>query len=103
MADPRLYQIAVLASLLVYGIGWLDFGITLPQIGLLLGTVIVTQAYCDHVAARSSGRQPTVNVRSALISGLSLCLLLRTNNPAIDVVAAAVTIGGKFLIRFRGK
>ena len=28
MADPRLYQIGTLASLLVYGMGWLDFDIT---------------------------------------------------------------------------
>src|SRR2546427_12506742 len=98
MADPRLYQIAVLASLLVYGVVWLDFGVTLPQVGLLLGTAVLPQALCDHLTARTSGRQPTVNVRSALISGLSLCLLLRTNNPAIDVLAAAMAIGGKFLI-----
>ena len=26
--DPRLYQIATLASLLVYGLIWLDFDIT---------------------------------------------------------------------------
>src|SRR5438094_870497 len=103
MADPRLYQIAVLASLLAYGIVWLDFGITLGQVGLLLGTVILTQAFCDYLTARNSGRQTAINVRSALISGLSLCLLLRTNNPGFDVVAAAVTIGGKFLIRFRAK
>ena len=103
MADPRLYQIAGLASLVVYGVVWLDFGVTLPRVGLLLGTGVLTQAFCDHLTARTSGRQPTVNVRSALISGLSLCLLLRTNNPVIDVLAAAVTIGGKFLIRFRGK
>ena len=28
MADPRLYQIAVLSALLVYGMAWLDFEIT---------------------------------------------------------------------------
>ena len=44
-----------------------------------------------------------MNVRSALISGLSLCLLLRTNRPELAVLAAVLTIAGKFLIRFRGK
>ena len=33
MTDPRLYQIATLASLLVYGMGWLDFGITVARVG----------------------------------------------------------------------
>ena len=28
MGDPRLYQIGTLASLLVYGMGWVDFDIT---------------------------------------------------------------------------
>jgi Na+-transporting NADH:ubiquinone oxidoreductase subunit NqrB len=44
-----------------------------------------------------------VNVRSALISGLSLCLLLRTNRTELAVAAAVLTIASKFLIRFRGK
>ena len=69
MADPRLYQIATLASLLVYGMGWLDFDITVPRAGLLLLTVLATQALCDRWMAGGSAR---VNVRSALISGLSL-------------------------------
>jgi hypothetical protein len=38
MADPRLYQIGVLASLLVYGMTWLEFGITVPRACLLLLT-----------------------------------------------------------------
>jgi Na+-transporting NADH:ubiquinone oxidoreductase subunit NqrB len=44
-----------------------------------------------------------VNVKSALISGLSLCLLLRTNDPRLAALAAVVTVAGKFLVRFRGK
>ncbi len=102
-ADPRLYQIATLASLLIYGIGWLDFDITVPRVMLLLATVLVTQAVGDRWTARRLGRAIPVNVRSALISGLSLCLLLRTNDVALAVLAAVVTIAAKFVIRFRGK
>src|SRR2546425_4082106 len=98
MADPRLYQISVLASLLVYGMAWLDFDITAARACLLLLTVLATQAVCD----RLDGRRP-VNVLSALISGLSLCLLLRTNRTDVAIVAAVLTIAGKFVIRFRGK
>ena len=36
--DPRLYQIATLASLLVYGMGWLEFDITPGRAALLLTT-----------------------------------------------------------------
>jgi enediyne biosynthesis protein E5 len=99
--DPRLYQIVALASLLVYGFNWLDFEITAARAALVLATALVTQALCDRLTA---GRLPAaVNVRSALISGLSLCLLLRTNRPALAILAAILTIAGKFLVRFRGK
>jgi enediyne biosynthesis protein E5 len=98
MADPRLYQIGVLASLLVYGMAWLDFDITPWRAALLLITVVSTQAVCDRLEGRRA-----VNVRSALISGLSLCLLLRTNRTDVAFAAAILTIAGKFLFRFRGK
>ena len=104
--DPRVYQIAMLVSLLVWGMTRLDFEITVPRVILLLATVLGTQAICDRLtAARLAPGRPaaTVNVRSALISGLSLCLLLRTASPALAVLAAVLTIAGKFLFRFRGK
>ena len=97
MADPRLYQIAVLASLLVYGMAGLDFEITVARAALLLLTVLATQAIGDRLDGRPA------NVRSALISGLSLCLLLRTNRTDLAILAAFVTIAAKFVIRYRGK
>jgi len=95
--DPRLYQIATLSSLLVYGMGWLEFDITPARAVLLLGTVLVTQAAGDRFEGRAA------NWKSALISGLSLCLLLRTNSALLAMLAAVLTIGSKFVIRFRGK
>jgi len=106
MADPRLYQIGTLASLLVYGIGWLDFDISSGRVALILATVLVTQALCDRVKAAQTGVGAVpfaMSARSALISGLSLCLLVRTNRPELAILAAVIAIAGKFLIRFRGK
>jgi Na+-transporting NADH:ubiquinone oxidoreductase subunit NqrB len=101
MADPRLYQIGTLASLLVYGMGWLDFDITPGRVALILTTVLATQWTCDRL---SGSRAPFASsARSALISGLSLCLLLRANHAELAVVAAIVTIAAKFLIRVNGK
>jgi Na+-transporting NADH:ubiquinone oxidoreductase subunit NqrB len=97
VADPRLYQIAVLASLLVYGMAGLDFEITVVRAALLLLTVLATQSIGDRLDGRPA------NVRSALISGLSLCLLLRTNRTDLAILAAFVTIAAKFVIRYRGK
>ena len=101
MADPRLYQIATLASLLAYGMGWLDFDVTAGRVALLLGTALTTQWVCEW-AARVA--QPFhLSARSALISGLSLCLLLRTNRTELAIAAAVVAIASKFLIRVNGK
>jgi Na+-transporting NADH:ubiquinone oxidoreductase subunit NqrB len=97
MTDPRLYQIATLSSLLVYGIGWLDFGVTPARACLLLLTVLATQACCDRLTG------VRVNARSALISGLSLCLLLRTSRAELAVLAGVIAIAAKFVIRLRGK
>jgi hypothetical protein len=98
MADPRLYQIGVLSGLLAYGMLALDFEITVPRAALLLGTVLATQALCDRI----DGPRPA-NWKSALISGLSLCLLIRTNRPDLAVLAAVVTIAAKFLFRIQRK
>jgi Na+-transporting NADH:ubiquinone oxidoreductase subunit NqrB len=101
MADPRLYQIGTLASLLVYGVVWLDFDITPARVAVLLATVLATQWTCERLFHK--GPPFASSARSALISGLSLCLLLRTNRIDLAIAAAIVTIACKFLIRVDGK
>jgi enediyne biosynthesis protein E5 len=96
--DPRLYQIAVLSCLLVYGVFGLDFEVSLLQAAVLLGTALLTQAVCTRL-----WHLPAFDPRSALISGLSLCLLLRTSSLLLAVVAAVLTIASKFVLRWRGK
>ncbi len=105
VSDPRLYQIATLSALLVYGMLWMGFDITPFRVCLVLVSALVTQAFCDTLATASfvHSTWPTVNVRSALISGLSLCLLCRTNRPELAALVAVLAIAGKFLVRFRGK
>ncbi len=96
--DPRLYQIAVLASLLVYGVLGLDFDLRLRSAVAVLTTTLATQWVCTRL-----WRLPHFDPRSPLISALSLCLLLRTDSLGLAAAAAAVTISSKFLIRARGK
>jgi Na+-translocating ferredoxin:NAD+ oxidoreductase RnfD subunit len=96
--DPRLYQIAVLGSLLTYGLFQLEFEVTLSRAALLMSTVLVTQYWCTRL-----WRLPAFDPRSALISGLSLCLMLRTNSATLAVLAAIVTIASKFALRINGK
>ena len=96
--DPRLYQIAILSVLLVYGVGWLSFDIDVPHILLLLGTALATQYACTKL-----WKLPAFDPRSALISGLSLCLLLRTHSDSLVIAGAVIAVASKFVIRFRGK
>jgi hypothetical protein len=96
--DPRLYQISILAALLVYGLFRLDFEITEARAATLLGSSLLVQYLCTRF-----WRLPTFDPRSALISGLSLCLLLRTNSFTLAIVAAVITIASKFVIRYNGK
>jgi Na+-translocating ferredoxin:NAD+ oxidoreductase RnfD subunit len=98
MRDPRLYQIAVLGSLLAYGLVALDFEIGAAQVALTIAAALVTQAVLSYVV-----RMPHVEWKSALISALSLCLLLRTSAPWLGAVAASVAVGSKFLLRIRDK
>jgi hypothetical protein len=95
--DPRWYQIAVLSGLLLYGKTFLDFDVSWPRIALLLGAALFTQW------AFQFARVERFDPRSALISALSLCLLLRTNSALVAVFVAAATIGSKFVLRVGGK
>ena len=101
MGDPRLYQIGTLAALLVYGMGWLDFDITPTRAALILATALVTQRICDRLNGSNAPFASTS--RSALISGLSLCLLVRSNFHALACLAAVIAIASKFVIKVRGK
>jgi enediyne biosynthesis protein E5 len=97
-SDPRYYQLVVLASLLIYGAGWLDFDTSAREMALLLGSVLVTQFLCNRFLAATP-----FDPRSALISGLSLCLLLRTNSIPLLILAAVFTIASKFVLKWNRK
>jgi Na+-transporting NADH:ubiquinone oxidoreductase subunit NqrB len=96
--DPRLYQIFSLSTLLLYGVLWLHFDVSVWRIVVTLATALLTQ-----YAATRFYNLPTFDPRSPLISALSLCLLLRTNDVAVAAVAAFLAIGSKFLIRWKDK
>jgi Na+-transporting NADH:ubiquinone oxidoreductase subunit NqrB len=96
--DPRLFQIAALGGLLVYGLLGLGFGISGAQVAILLSAALATQW-----AGTRLWKLPRFDSRSALISSLSLCLLLRTGSLWLAALCAFVTIASKFCFRLRGK
>jgi len=99
MGDPRHYQILILTCLLGWGWSRLGFDLGGAQVAVTLGTVLLVQLGF----ARWWLRAWEWELRSALISGLSLCLLCRTNSLALTAVAAGLAIGSKFLLRYERK
>jgi Na+-transporting NADH:ubiquinone oxidoreductase subunit NqrB len=81
--------------LLGYGLLWLNFDLSLAQIVVILVSVLVTQwAFSKFFGL------PRLEFKSAIISGFSLCLLLRANSLWVAALAGLITIGSKFLFRW---
>jgi enediyne biosynthesis protein E5 len=96
--DARHFQIVALASLLAFNLGWIDFGAKPLNSLLAVAAALATQCLCTRI-----WRLPMLDVRSPLITGLSLSLLLRADEPWIHAVAAAIAIASKFVLRIDGK
>jgi len=96
--DARIYQIGALLLLLIYGLFGLKFDVSLPRVLIILATALLTQHLCTRI-----WNLPSFEPKSALISGLSLCLLCRTNSLMLAIATAMITISSKFLLRWRGK
>jgi Na+-transporting NADH:ubiquinone oxidoreductase subunit NqrB len=96
--DPRWYQIAMLSGLLLYGSLALDFGLGALWITTVIGTALLVQYACTHI-----WKLPAYDPLSALISGIGLCTLIRTEHLWIAALGAAVAIASKFSIRWKGK
>jgi len=95
--DARHYQIAALSTLLVFNFGWIDFGARLENSALALVAALVTQFVCSYFT-----RTP-LDLRSPLITGLSLSLLLRADEPWIHAAAGVIAIASKFVLLLDGK
>ena len=94
--DPRHLQIVTLAGMLAYGLGWLDFSWPSWLFLIYPLSALLFQWLLGRLAGLS------FDPRSALISSLSLCLLLHTDTWMWAVFAAAVAIGSKFVLRVAG-
>jgi enediyne biosynthesis protein E5 len=97
-SDARHYQIAALATLLIFNLAWLDFGAQPLNSALAIAGALAMQALCTHWFSL-----PKLDPRSPLITGLSLSLLLRAEEPWLHALAAVIAIGSKFVFRIDGK
>jgi enediyne biosynthesis protein E5 len=97
-SDARHFQIVALSTLLAINFVWIDFGAKPLYSALAIASALAAQAVCSRLFAL-----PRIDLRSALITGLSLSLLLRADAPWLPAIAGVVAIASKFLLRIDGK
>lgn len=95
--DPRYGQMTAQATLLALVLFWLDFGPSPSQVSVYLTMALGLEGM------RAWWTGTAFNWKSAVSTGLSLSLLLRTHEPLLWMAAAAIAMGSKFLIRVNGK
>ncbi|HBS36787.1 MAG TPA: hypothetical protein DEA50_17170 [Parvularcula sp.] len=95
--DARWFQIGGQSAILLTGLALFDFRIDALQIVAALGASLLAQAAGTFLIA---GR---FDWKSALITGLSLCLLLRANEAWPFAAAAFIGTGSKFALRRGGR
>lgn len=131
--DARDYQILFLSGFLFLGIGTRDWTLRLDLMAAIALSCLLTQFVLSFLVtfyqrkgtekienriyenlnqtknlwSRShfwqSIRLSVGSLRSAVITTLGLCLLLRGNDPRTMAIAGCLAIASKFLFRFQGK
>lgn len=96
--DPRLFQVAALGALLAIGAWSRDLSLSPAQIVLTFAAALLTQRATFWLRPNSAR-----SYLSAIITALSLTLLLRADNLWTHPIAACAAIMSKPAIRIRGK
>ena len=94
--EARHGQIAAQCILLAI-LSRLDFGPSPVQAAVYIGGALAMDAMRAWATGEAS------NWKSALSTGLSLSLLLRTHEPALWIAAPVLAMGSKWLLRVNGK
>ncbi len=97
-SDARHFQIAALSSLLLINCFWIDFGAKPLYSALAIAAALLTQVGCTRLSGST-----LVDLRSPLITGLSLSLLLRANSAWLPALAGIAAIASKFALRVDGR
>lgn len=96
--DPRDFQIAFLSSLLVAGLYFRGFAIAPAQIAATFAGGLLAQAFFLWIY-----RLEGTGYKSAVITCLSLSLLLRSEGILVPFSISAAAMSSKFLLRVNGK
>ncbi len=97
LQDPRIYQILMLSGLLAIGLIAREFEIA-PGHAL---AILVTACMMQWLGSVMIATRP--DFKSAIITALSLTLLLRADTVWPLIAAAAIAIGSKFTLRLGDK
>lgn len=98
LKDARHLQIIILSSFLCYGLIYLDWSFEVWKFTAIIAASVFTQCtFAKLTHGNLSG------ISSALITGIGICLLLKTNEIWISVLAVVLSIAVKFLLKADGK
>jgi len=97
LPDARYFQLAALATLLAINFAIIDFGARPESSAIAIAGALLTQVICCRISG------VPLDLKSPLITGLSLSLLLRADALWLHAAAAVIAIGSKFVLRIDGK
>jgi hypothetical protein len=103
--DPRWFQVIFQAIFLSYGLFYLQWYADWQHYGISIGGCLLFQYAADSLKAK---RVLTLHEFSkwgfsVLISAMSLCLLLKTNDGYISLLAAFLTVSSKYIFKVNKK
>lgn len=104
--DARYFQILFQSIFLVYGILYLHWVNESWLYSTYFITSLITQFACELVFGKKDipvWQRYKKGIPSVLISSFGLSLLLKTNLVWVAIMAAAVSIVSKYIIRIKGK
>lgn len=104
--DARYFQMAFQITFLVYGLLFLQWKAEWQAYVLFISTGLLMQWLADSISIKKiihPLQWDNGGWKSALISCLSLCLLLKTNHWYTCFIAAALTVISKYILRYKGK
>ncbi|HEU5167829.1 MAG TPA: DUF2330 domain-containing protein [Chitinophagaceae bacterium] len=103
--DPRYFQVIFQAVFLSYGIFFLHWNADWQHYIISIGGCVLFQYTADSMKAKRFLKLSEFDRWgfSVLISAMSLCLLLKTNDWYVSLLAAFLTVASKYVLRFNKK
>jgi hypothetical protein len=103
--DPRYFQVVFQAVFLTYGLLVLHWDADWQHYLLSIGGCLLFQYGADSIKSRRLLRLAEFDRWgfSIMISAMSLCLLLKTNDWYISLLAAFLTVSSKYIFRWKSK